>query len=225
MKLSTAVFAAAGFVLVTACACGANTTAHHNGYLQSYHRLGHVGGVPLEQVWIEPEFDVRKYRTLYIAPVQIDPYAYRRNGEEDRQKAHRLADAYRMVLEQELQGSGIFQFVSTDPYFSRRREGALVLETRITEVNSGNPRQRVMIGFGAGATEVQVEGKVIELKTCRTLVEYADRRLHGGGAMFWGRKNAEDSELLMGVDMKGILRGVVKLFIFLREEGPPVDQR
>jgi hypothetical protein len=35
------------------------TTAQPTGFLQDYHRLGHVGGVPLEQVWINPEFDVR----------------------------------------------------------------------------------------------------------------------------------------------------------------------
>jgi hypothetical protein len=216
------IFAAA---LIALALPSCSTSVQPSGWLQDYHRLGHVGGVPIEQLYIEPEFDIRNFRTLYIAPVQIDPLAYRRKGEEDHVKAERLGVALRKVLEQEIKDLGIFEVVSTDPYFMTVHEQALTLQTRITEINSGNPRQRVMIGFGAGATEVQIEGKIFEHKTCRTLVEFADRRLHPGGAMLWGNKKASDSEFLIGIDMKGILDGIVKLFIFLREEGPPNNQR
>lgn len=203
----------------------AGTTAYNTGYLQDYHRLGHVGGVPLEQVWIEPEFDVREYRILYIAPVQIDPLAYRRHGEPDRQIARRMANAIRKELECQLQAAGIFAVVTTDPYFYKVHDQALTLETRITEIGSGNPNARVFLGFGAGATEVQIEGKVFEHKYCRTLAEFADRRLHPGGSILWGPELTANSEYLIGADVKQILRGVLKLFIFLREEVPPHRQR
>ncbi len=201
------------------------TGVQPSGWLQDYHRLGHVGGVPLEQLHIEAEFDVRAYRVLYIAPVQIDPLAYRRKGKEDHEKAQRLGVAMRKVLEAQIKDLGIFEHVSTDPYFMTVKDQALTLQCRITEINSGSPGQRVMIGFGAGATEVQIEGKVFEHKLCRTMVEFADRRLHPGGAMLWGNKKASDGEFLIGIDMKMIIDGIVKLFIFLREEGPPNDQR
>lgn len=212
-------------VLMLPVFAGCSTAAQKTGWLQDYHRLYHVGGVPLEQVWIEPEFDIRNYRTLYIAPVQIDPLAYRRLGEEDHGKAQRVAAALRRALYNELKDAGIFEVVSVDPYFMTVREQALTLQVRITEIYSGNPKKRTVVGFGAGATEIQVEGKLFEHKYCRTFVEFADRRLHPGGAMLWGNKLASDSEFLMGIDAKGILRGIVKLFIFLREEGPPNDQR
>lgn len=200
-------------------------TVQPSGYLQDYRRLGHVGGVPVEQVWIEPHFDIRNYRNIYVAPVQIDPYAYRRHGQQDADAARRLAQAFRASLVEQLQASGIFAVVSTDPYWSTPRHQTLILYTRITEMNSGNPRARKWIGLGAGATEVQIEGKIIETREKRTLCEFADRRFHPGNVWLWGHCTAEHSEYLIGIDMKQILSGVVKLFIYMREEGPEADQR
>jgi len=201
------------------------TSAQQTGYLQDYHRLGHVGGVPLEQVWIEPELDVRKYRTLYIPPTRIEPTAYYKKGAMDHAIATQLAAELHARLVAELQGAGIFQFVSSDPFFAAPRHQALTLETRITEIDSGDPQKRYRPGFGAGATQLQIEGKLTENRTCRTLIEFADRRVHPGDALWVGRRNSADPNYLMGLDMRGVMRGVVKLFIYLREEGPPNDQR
>ncbi|MCX7719356.1 MAG: DUF4410 domain-containing protein [Candidatus Sumerlaeaceae bacterium] len=213
--------------LAAAVVCASPATAakaHKTGWLQDYHRLGHIGGVPLEQVWLHPEFDIREYRSLYIAPVEIDCVAYRRHPDIDRGNAQRLGAAIRAHLEQQLKGAGIFAFVSTDPYFMTARHQALTLQLRLTEMNSGNPDARALIGFGAGATEVQLEGKLYDNKTKRTFVEFADRRLHPGSSLLFGRSATCDSEYLMGVDLKGIMRGVVKLFIYMREEGPLREQ-
>lgn len=222
---AAAVAIAAALAAIPPAAPAYDSTARMNGYLQDYHRLGHVGGVPLEQVWIQSGLDVQDYRTLYIAPVQIDPLAYRRRGEEDRQAAFRLANGLRASLLKELQSQGIFQFVSTDPYFSTPKQGALILEMRLTEVNGGNPGLRRWIGFGAGATEVQLEGKLIETRTCRTLIEFADRRLHAGDAIILGSDKSADHTWLMGKDLRRMVDGIGKLFIHLREEGPPSRQR
>lgn len=213
------------FVAVLLPLAASCATVQPTGWLQDYHRLYHVGGVPLEQVWIEPEFNVQAYRTLYIAPVQIDPLAYRDKGEADHEKAQRLAAALRRAVYNELKNAGIFEIVSVDPYFTTVHDQALTLQLRITEINSGNPKLRQIIGFGAGATNIQIEGKLFEQKTCRTFIEFADRRMHPGGALMLGMKLASDGEFLMGIDAKGIMRGIVKLFVFLREEGPPNDQR
>lgn len=215
----------AAALIALPAAAGFAAKAHKNGYLQSYHRLGHIGGVPLEQVWVHPDLNVLSYRTVYIAPVQVDPMAARRNGQVDYQAGLRLGAALREQLNLQLQGAGIFQFVSTDPYFSFPRHGALVLEMKITEVNSGNPSLRRRIGFGAGATEIQLEGKLIEARTCRTLFEFADRRLHPGDALFMGGAKSADAEYLMGIDLRMMMDGIIKLFIHLRESGPPVQQR
>src|SRR5262245_4807857 len=112
------------------------TSAQQTGYLQDYHRLGHVGGVTLDNVWIHPEFDIPEYRTLYIPVPRIDPQAYYFRGEKDRQSAVVLANQLHAQLIKDLQGAGIFKFVTNDPYFSLGRHGALTLETRITEIDS-----------------------------------------------------------------------------------------
>jgi hypothetical protein len=201
------------------------TSAQQTGYLQDYHRLGHVGGVPLEQVWINPEFDIRDYRTLYIPVPRIDPQAYYLRGEKDRKSAVVLANQLHAQLIKDLQGAGIFKFVTSDPYFSLGRHGALTLETRITEIDSGNPERRYKIGFGYGATQIQIEGKIIENRTCRTLSEFADRRVNPGDALWYGRRNSASGTYLMSLDTAGVMRGIVKLFIYLREEGTQVNQR
>ncbi len=220
--LPVTVLACALMALATLPGC---TTVQPSGWLQDYHRLNHVGGVPIEQVWIQPEFDIRDFRVLYIAPVQIDPVSYRRHGEQDHQAAQRLAAAFRATLEKNLRESAVMPVITTDPYWSNARQQALTLETRITEFNSGNPGARALIGMGAGATEVQIEGRIIENKTGRRLCEFADRRLHPGGTLMLGSKGAKDSEFLIGIDMKQIMNGIVKLFVFMREEGSPNRQR
>lgn len=218
-------FAVSLLAVASVASSGPVTTAQQTGYLQDYHRLGHVGGVPLEQVWIEQEFDVRKYRSLYITPTRIEPNAYYRKGKQDHASAEKLSTELHAHLVRELQGAGIFTFVTDDPFFAAGRHGALTLETRITEIYSGDADKRYRPGFGAGATQIQIEGKVIENRTCRTLVEFADRRVHPGDAAWIGKSKASNADYLLGLDTRGVMRGIVKLFIYLREEGPPNDQR
>lgn len=214
-----------GLLLCAAPAVAQVTSAQQTGYLQDYHRLGHVGGVPLEQVWINPSFDIREYRTLYVAPTRIDPSAYYRMPQMDSAIATQISTALHNTLTRQLQGAGIFSFVSDDAYFSAKRPQALTLETRITEIYSGNPEDRARIGFGKGHTIIQIEGKIIENRTCRTLVEFADRRIHPGDAMIIGRQKSADSAYLISLDTNGIMRGIIQLFIYMREEGPPANQR
>lgn len=201
------------------------TSAQQTGYLQDYYRMNHIGGVPLEQVWIEPELDLRKYRTLYVAPTRIDPSAYYKKGEADHQIATKIASGLHADLVRELQGAGIFQFVADDPFFAAPRYQALTLETRITEIYSGDPEKRNKPGFGSGATAIQIEGKLIENRTCRTLFEFADRRNHPGDALWVGKKRSADSQYLIALDSTHIKRGILKLFIYLREMGMPANQR
>lgn len=183
----------------------------------------HRGG-PLEQVWLDPLLDVGAYHTLYIALIELDARAMRSKSVEEREMAQRLVDAFRASLNRELQDAEIFRIVSTDPYFSLTKQGGLTLRIRLTEFSRGNPALRGLIGFGVGATQVQVEGKLIENATGRVVGEFADRRLHPGGALVWGIQTAMNSEYLIGVDLKQILDGIVKLFIYLREEGPLASQ-
>lgn len=201
------------------------TSAVQTGFLQNYHRLGHVGGVPLEKVWIALELDVRKFRSLYIAPVQIDPAAYSANGPVDQVFATEQSERIRKVLVSELQRAGIFSFVSDDPYFSLPRRETLTLQVRITGISSGDPEQRYKFGFGKGSTMIQIEGKITDNKTCQTYAEFADRRNHPGDAMILGKKKSADSGYLLTLDTNGILRGVVGLFIFMREAGAPANYR
>ncbi|MBX7244336.1 MAG: DUF4410 domain-containing protein [Candidatus Sumerlaeaceae bacterium] len=219
----TAMLLLAG-ALVWAAAPGYSAKAFKTGWLQDYHRLGHVGGVPLEQIWIDGEFDIRNYRVLYVPPVQIDPCAYRKGGECDRAAAQRLATELRSNLVRQLQAAGIFEFVSTDPYFMNSGRQALTLQLRITELFTGNPKARSYIGLGAGATQVQLEGKLYDQHSTRTWMEFADRRLHTGSTLLIGKSATEDGEYLIGIDLKQMMDGIFKAFVYMREEGPVNNQ-
>lgn len=196
------------------------STVQPSGWLEDYHRLEHIGGVPLEQVWVAPDFDVRNYHTLYIAPVQVDQRALRNRGDSAREMAQRLVAAFRKSLNRTMQEAEIFRIVSTDPYFSTTKHGTLTLQMRVTEFSPGCAPVRALIGFGAGATKIQVEGKLIDNATGEVVAEFADRRMHPGGALVLGVRTAMDSEYLIGIDLKQLIDGIEKLFIFLREEGP-----
>ena len=210
---------------ITGMASAQITTAQPTGYLQDYHRLGHVGGVQLEQVWIDPQFDVRAWRTLYVAPTRIDPQAYYRNPQIDHGIATQISQSLQAQLTAQIQGAGVFQFVSSEPFFSGKRPQALTLETHITEISSGDAKKRYNSGFGFGATTIQIEGRIIENRTCRTLVEFADRRLNPGDAIFLGRSKSADGQYLLNMDSNGIMRGITQLVIYLREMGPQSNQR
>lgn len=222
-RFLTQIFAAALLVCTSAGVHSQITTAQHTGFLQDYHRLGHVGGVQLEQVWIDPAFDVRAWRTLYVAPTRIDPQAYYRNPQLDHGIATQISQSLQAQLTGNLQQAGIFQFVSDDPFFSGKRAQALTLETRITEISSGI--SATGDNCRGGFTTIQIEGKVIENRTCRTLVEFADRRNHPGNFLCGGRTTPGESQYFLNLDSNGIMRGIVQLFIYLREMGPPANQR
>jgi|GEM_PF-2431847 len=194
------------------------------GWLEDYHRLDHIGGVPLEQVWVSPDLDIRNYHTLYIAPVLVDQRVYRNRGDNVREMVQRLTETFRKVLNRTLQETEVFRVVSTDPYFSLTKQGGLTLQLRITDLSIGNPPVRALIGFGLGATRIQLEGKLIDNATGMTVAEFADMRMNPGGALVWGVKTAMDSEYLLGVDLKHMIDGIAKLFIYLREEGAPAVQ-
>lgn len=204
---------------------GCVATARPVGQLQSYQRLGHVGGVPLEQVWIAPDFNIQDYRTLYVAPPRVDRFATAAHRQREHIAARRLPAGFQRAAVRDFQKLGIFDVVTADPAFSGPDRGVLALRTEFVEVHSGNAWSRTFVGFGLGATRVELHGSLVDVERGRTVMEFADRRLNHGGAILMGEDKASDPEFLMGIDLAGMVDGLSKTLIYLREEGPVKNQR
>ncbi len=198
------------------------------GYLQDYARLGHVGGVPVEQVWVDPDFDIKNFSTLYITPVQVAPGAAQ--DAQSLANAKKLSKMMQAQMVSSFKTTEMFNVVAGNSFLKKGDKSVLVLQTRITIIDNGKGWVRNLIGFGAGATTVQLEGKVFDARYKRTYMEFADRRVNPGNRFFGGKKSTCDAEFLQGIDLKRISQALVDLFAYTKENSPtskkpPVTRR
>jgi hypothetical protein len=77
--------------------------------------------------------------------------------------------------------SRIFSVVATPNDPKPLTNPDLRFDFAVTQWNEGTGWKRYIIGFGAGATTVQWEGALIDVRAKRVLFAFADRRLHPGG--------------------------------------------
>jgi hypothetical protein len=63
---------------------------------------------------------------------------------------------------------------------------ALILRTRITEVNPGSRAARYAVGMGAGRAQTFMRGQIIDSSTNQTLIEFENAKATGWGGFFGG---------------------------------------
>jgi hypothetical protein len=216
---------ALGIITASSLLAGCIATARPVGPLQSYQRLGKIGGVPLEQVWIDPTFNIQDYRTLYVEVPRVDEFATAAHRERDHSAAQRLPRGFQRAAVREFQRLGIFDVVTDKPSFGGADRGVLVLRTKFVEVHTGWSWWRTFVGHGVGATRVELHGALIDVERGKTVMEFADRRVNHGAALLMGEDKASDPEFLIGIDLAGMVDGLAKLFIYMREEVPVRFQR
>jgi len=68
-------------------------------------------------------------------------------------------------------------------------EKALLLRTKLAEVNAGSRALRYWVGFGAGSAWVKIDGELVDAKTSNVLLKFEQRRVAAMGA-FGGDYNA-----------------------------------
>ncbi len=188
------------------------------GYLQDYARLGHIGGVPVEQVWVDSNFDIKNFSTLYVTPVQVDIGAAR--DAQSLANAQRLAKLTQAEIVNDFKAARMFNVVAGNSFLKKGDKNVLVLQTRITVIDNGRGWLRNLIGFGLGGTTVQLEGKVFDARYKRTYIEFADRRVNAKNSLFGKKRSTTDAEFLEGIDLKRISQAIVDLFAYTKENGP-----
>lgn len=216
--LSTAFAVIVAAVVSLTPTTGEAAKAQKTGYLQDYARLGHVGGVPVEQVWIDPDFSAKDYSSLYVAPVQVHPGSTR--DPQTLGGAQMLAKAMQKDLVERLRATEMFAVVSGDDFMRKGDKSVLVLQTRITVIDNGGNWMRKIVGFSPKAATVQLEGKVFDARYKRSFIEFADKRVNHGSVPMMGYCNTTDPGYLNGVSLKNISKGIVEMLAYTKENIP-----
>lgn len=85
--------------------------------------------------------------------------------------------------------------------------GALVIRARITKSDPGSQAARYFAGFGAGAAKVAVAGEIVDGRTGKVLVQFAQERRSGVGLLGGGYRDLLDRSLKqIGGDVAGLIR-------------------
>ena len=194
--------------------CEANAVkAVKTGYLQDYARLRHVGGVPIEQVWIDTDFNSKDFATLYVMPVQVDPGTTR--NPQQMAAAQDLAKLMQNDMIERFRTAEMFNLVSGESFLKKGDKNVLVLQTRITIIDNGSPLR--IFGIGPKAPTVQLEGKFFDARYKRTFIEFADRRANIGNYLLLGFCNTTNGDVLNGISLKNMSKALVDLVAYTKE--------
>lgn len=170
-------------------------------------------------VYIEPDLGFQGYEIVVVAdPVLI---AAKPEGLSVAEMRQRL----KTRLIQDLGATGVFPQVmgknTSSAMASMPERRVLLLEPFITELDPGSQALRYFVGFGAGATRVQVQVRAIDQQTGKVHFMTADRR-HASFGMFGG-----DSRQYLLDSLEGIANGLatfVKRIAAGGEIEPPTEQ-
>ena len=86
-------------------------------------------------------------------------------------------------------------------------EKELILKISITRIDMGSQMARFIVGFGAGSTNVALEGEAVDGATGKRLMYFSESRY---GYEYFG---AQSSESLVDDDTKAIADNIVKILI------------
>ncbi|MFQ5862661.1 MAG: DUF3313 family protein [Candidatus Brocadiales bacterium] len=137
-------------------------------------------GKELDKVWSHPDFNIGKYHEIYITPMEIAP------GLIDGEQSSQLASYFTKTLQDEIKRRLLLRIITA-------KEGplpqkALILEISLTKLDRSSKFKNwpaLLIGiYPLDPTHVQVEGRIKDANTGKTLFIFADNR--AGGPLFSG---------------------------------------
>jgi hypothetical protein len=161
--------------------CHYPQAVHTYEYVTDYERMSPAYDPDVSLVYVPQETSFRDCKGIIIGDVKVGSAWV-----DSPDQAKRYATFFRVVLRNELLKLKKFDFVSLD-----KDEGGptgdpqgrtLLLEGQITKFDMGSGLLRYLDYFlwflQAGATDLQVEGRITEAATGKLLVEFVDRRRH-----------------------------------------------
>lgn len=146
-------------------------------------------------VALAPNFDVKTYRVVAVAPFKVSDAEIQDEG--DRRFAEKMAAYLHNQLLRRLNESGLFTRVLslTDAQVPRDGSPVLRLDGEITRLGRGSQVARYFAGaYGAGRTKAQFETRFIDVRTGRIVAVTADRRIASVG-QFWEFGGSDEQHL------------------------------
>ena len=135
----------------------------------------------LGKVYLAPGFNFKPYDILFVSNPSTSEVSPKKDIDPNEMK---------IILKNQLIGKldsiNVFNTVTDDESVLSSKEipatKVLVMESAITELDPGNRALRYLVGFGAGATKVQVETEIKDSKTKQLYFMAYDRRSAAFGA-------------------------------------------
>jgi len=138
----------------------------------NYDRMSSNYEPKVSLVYLSPDAVLGNYKTLVISPVKVSGIWV----EQDEKM-----ELFRPYINEQLRDSIMkgkaFKNVVVDPQYikvSDPAEKIIVLETVVTKLQRGNGTARYFLQLGA--TDFQIEGRLVDARTQRVLMEFAERR-------------------------------------------------
>lgn len=129
-------------------------------------------GKELDRVWVNPDFNIGRYRKIYIKPVEINPDLM------SEEQGSQFADYFTKSLQDEIKRRLLLRVIT--PNEGNLPENTLVLETGLTQLDKSNKLTNwgtlLAMGYPVDPTHVQVEGRLKDANTDETLFLFADNR-------------------------------------------------
>lgn len=125
---------------------------------------------------IDAEADLRRIKTVVVLPADTSKI---KGAALAGLSPAGLSSVYQDLLAERLAKTfpHIKKVLAADPRLTRpsKQGDVAVLETQLVVVDPGSAFMRLCVSFGAGSTNVQIDGRLRMLEGTRPLVEWSDR--------------------------------------------------
>jgi hypothetical protein len=99
-------------------------------YVQEEGRSKIIRGRKLDKVWVDPGFNVGKYRKILVMPVEVTP------GIMNEEHSAELAEYFKESMHEKIKGRLLLRVISDQE--GPLPDGTLVLETGLTQLDRSN---------------------------------------------------------------------------------------
>ncbi len=187
--------------LLTGCA-----SVQPSGYLDNYETLKSAAG--LKKVASDPSLTFKEKKSLFVETPKIELSGLKLTEIEAKGYAKRFSS----ILSSKLNESGLFLSVANGAEGVAYGTESYVLQSQISRLNPGNGFARWFWGMGAGMSDVQIEGKLINKANDQTLMQFADRRRESGNPVLGFNVSSMNNDKQINRSIDNIIKSLVKYF-------------
>lgn len=188
-------------VILAVSISGCATGMPRSGMLKENDYKSMKANYGLDNVYVEPGVKFGDYKVVRLM--------FKESYDKSNKAANEIAYKLKARLRQQLRNAGLFNSIIEEDSAKEVETGTggkeLVLKIAITRIDMGSQMTRFIIGFGAGSTNVALEGEAVDTETGKRLMYFSESRY---GYEYFG---VQSSESLVDDDSKVISDNIVKI--------------